>query len=113
MRHRRSMGLWDWINSAAFLAMGVFLGLAVNAMVQLVGTPFWPFIVIIPLLFGGVLLLDDLLDRLTGRILPGGVKPAPESHPKARRPLVLLLSLPMGLAIGLIGAQVGLGDILL
>ena len=113
MENRREMQVGDWANGAAIFAVGVFLGLAIYHLAQLVGTAFWPLIVIIPVLFGGVFLLNLKFDNLIDRIFPNGIKPARKPHAKQRKPLVLLLSLPTGIIIGVIGAMLGLGDVLL
>lgn len=113
MAIRRKMQLGDWFNCAMLLAVGLFLGLALANMVQLIGTPFWPIIIIIPVLFGGVFLLEWLLDSLVERVFGLGIKPAPKSKNGHRRPIILLLSLPAGIVIGLVGMQFGLDDILL
>ena len=113
MANRRKMQIGDWFNGAGLLAVGVFLGLAVANMVQLIGTIFWPVIIVIPVLFGGFFLLVLLLDGLVDRIFGSGIKPAPNSKAKQRRPLTLLFCLPLGVVIGVIGAQFGLDNILL
>lgn len=113
MPNRRKMEPGDWFNATAFLAIGLLLGLALANMVPLLGTPFWPVVILIPLLFAGVLVFDSLLGRLFERIFPSGVRPASHPAPKERRPLGLLLSLPAGLVIGVIGARFGLDDLLL
>jgi len=69
--------------------------------------------IIIPVLFGGLFLFVLFLDGQIDRIFPGGVKPASRTEAKQRRPLALLLSLPSGIAIGVIGAQFGLREMLL
>jgi len=114
MTERRRMTVGDWVNSAAMLAMGVLLGLVVHNLSKLVGTAyFWPMLILIPVLFGGVILLDRVVDGLFERIFPSGVKAAPKPQGKARRPLALLLSLPTGFTIGVIGAQFGLSALVL
>ncbi len=112
MSDRRRMRIGDWLNGAAFLAIGVFLGLAADGMAGLAGTAFWPMIIIIPVLFGGVFLFLLFFDRVVDRIFSSGIKPASRPRTKDRKPLVLLLSLPTGIAIGMIGAQLGLGELL-
>lgn len=113
MTNRRRMISGDWTNAALLLAVGFFLGLAGSNMVKLLGTPFWPLVILIPALFGGVVLFDMLLDRVVNRILPSGLKPATQPKTKERKPLALLFSLPAGFLIGLIGATLGLDKILL
>lgn len=107
------MQMGDWFNGAAILAVGFFLGLAINAIVPLIGTPFWPVALLIPILFGGIFLFDAVLDGLFARIFLRGVQPARQQQAKERKPLALLLSLPVGILTGVIGAQFGLGELLL
>ena len=113
MGDRRSMQFGDWINAAALLAVGVFLGLAIEGLVQLIGSPFLPQALLTVLLFAGVFLLYLALDALVERVFNTGVKPARLARKKERKPLALLLSLPAGLVIGVIGAQFGLRGLLL
>jgi len=107
------MRIGDWANGASLLAIGFFLGLAVYYMAQLVGTAFWPMIIIIPVLFGGIFLAQLVLDWIIDRVFTSGLKPARQPQVKERRPLVLLLSLPTGFLIGMIGALFGLGRLFL
>lgn len=113
MSDRCKMQVGDWLNGAAILAAGVFLGIAIDAMLDLAGTAFWPLIILIPVLIGGGFLGVLFFDRLVDRFFPSGIRPASRPGTGKRRPLALLLSLPAGIIIGVIGAQLGVSDMLL
>jgi hypothetical protein len=109
MTIRRRMEMGDWLNGAALTAVGFFLGLALFNMAGLAGTPLWPLAIVIPLIFGAAFYAATLFDRLIERLFPSGVKPA--TNPQ-RRPIALLLSLPTGIPLGVIGAWLGVDAIL-
>lgn len=113
MNDRRRMNPNDWINTVAFVAMGIFFGLALDNLMQLDGIFFWVTAISMPILFFGVIGAASLLDWLFERVFPSGLKPARKPAIKQRRPVVLLASLPAGILIGLTGAQFGLGELLL
>src|SRR6056297_1370174 len=102
---RREMRPFDWLNAASLVVMGVLLGFAAYGLFGLIGTSFWPVAVLIVILFGGIFLLQAVLDRLFQWFVPTGIKPAHESIPQQRRPLVVMLSLPVGFVIGVIAEQ--------
>lgn len=113
MANRRKMQAGDWFNGTALLAVGVFLGLALDGMSDLVGTAFWPLIIIIPVLFGAVFVFAQVFEGMIARIFPSGIKPAAGHQKNEQRPLALVLSLPCGLVLGVIGGQMGLRALLL
>lgn len=113
MANRRKMQLGDWFNGAALLAVGFFLGLALDGMIDLVGTSFWPLIILLPVLFGSVFVFGQMFDGLIERFFPSGIKPAKGAQRKERMPLALVLSLPGGVVLGVIGGQMGLRALLL
>jgi hypothetical protein len=113
MGDRRKMRTGDRVNGAVILVVGLFLGLAIDGMIRLVGTGFWPVAVIILILFRGVFLFELAIEGLFNRIVPSGIKPASQPKAKERKPLVLLLSLPAGIAIGMILSRLGLSETLL
>ncbi len=112
MSERRKMQGFDWFNAAAIVAIGVFLGLAIDGMVDLVGTPFWPLIIIIPVIFGCWYVFYLFLERVSDWLFTGRFFVTKQKINK-RKPLTLLFSLPIGIVIGVVGAQFGLGDMLL
>ena len=110
---RRSMQVGDWANAAVNIVLGVFLGVVIDGLLQLATTAFWPVAVIAPLLFAGVILLERVTDKLIDPIFPSGVRPARKPRAKGRKPLLRLLSLPVGLIVGMALARLGLGDAIL
>ena len=71
MNERRKMQAGDWFNAVVNLMIGVFLGMAIDGLLQLATTAVWPLAVIIPLLFAGffliVLLFEKLIDLVVDR----------------------------------------------
>lgn len=110
MTERRIMQVGDWFNAAFNLAIGVLLGSAADGLVQLATTASWPLAVIIPLLFAGVFLFSWALDAVTDRLFIIGVRPAHRPKEDGRTPLPRLLSLPVGLVLGVVFARLGLDD---
>ena len=112
MSERRDMEPLDWMSAAFNVAIGLFLGLALNGLLALVADGLWfvavSTVVIAAMAVLALLTFDGLLGRLIHRFFPGGVRPAASAKPRGRPPTVLLLSLPAGLALGLILAQLGL-----
>jgi len=80
---------------------------------QLATTAFWPLAVVIPLLFAGVFLFSWVLDMLTDRLFTIGVRPARTPKEEGRTPLLRLLSLPVGLVLGVALARLGLDETIL
>lgn len=113
VKQRRHMSVFDWLNAAALLAVGLFLGLAIEKLLQLHGFAFWVTGIGTFLMFGAVILLDWLIEWLFERVFPSGINPSKKQKAIGRRPLALLLSLPFGIIIGILGAQLGLSDFLL
>ncbi len=113
MGDRRKMQIGDWLNGAAILAVGLFLGMAVGELINLEGAAFWLTIVYVFIPFGFVFLFIFFLDDLMDRSLFSGIKPASSNGTEKRKPLALLFSLPTGFVIGVIGAQFGLSEVLL
>lgn len=111
MENRRKMMLGDWFNSAALCIVGLYLGLVVYGMSQLIGTAFfWPMLVFIMIIWGIICLFDNVVSRFFDWIFPSGIKPARTAPAKERKPLASLLSLPCGIVLGVILAELGLRD---
>ena len=113
MTNRRSMKIGDWVNAAFILAGGVYLGLAIDSVFHLEGLLFWLGAISVPIIFGGIVFFGRMIDWLFDRMFPTGIKPSRRSRPKEPKPLALLFSLPTGILIGVIAAQVGLRELLL
>lgn len=104
------MQVGDWFNAAINLVIGVLLGSAADGLVQLATTAFWPLALVIPLLFAGVFVFSWLLDLLTDRFFTIGVRPAPKRQEPVHTPLPRLLSLALGLVLGVALARLGLAE---
>ena len=113
MSERRKMQGIDWVIGASSVAVGLFLGLAVGEWVKMEGIARWLTIIYIFIPFGFVFLFIFFLDEVTDRVFFTGVKSSAAKREKRRKPLALLLTLPVGLVIGAIGAQFGLSELLL
>ncbi len=113
MADRQKMDFWDWITGAAFLAMGVYLGLALSGLIELEGAAFWFTVVFVVIPFGFVFLLVFYMHDVVDRVLNGTIIPASVKRWRKRKPVPLLLSLPAGVVIGVVGAQFGLTEVLL
>ncbi len=103
------MHVGDWVNAATNIFFGVLLGVVIKGLVDLTSTHFWTVAVVI--LLGAVTLefFDKVLDKVLGKVFPGGIRSARKSQ-NGRAPLPRRLSLPAGLAIGFILAHLGLGS---
>lgn len=110
---RGSMQVNDWVNAAVNVVIGVLLGIAIVRLGQLITTAFWPVVVLIPILIGGFLLFDGLIDRLFDKVFPSGIRAARKSPARRRAPLPRLLSLPVGIVLGVALDWLGFGDRLL
>lgn len=110
---RRSMQFGDWMNMIVLVILGVLLGVAIDGLVRLLTTAFWPVAVIIPFLFISVLLLGELFDGFVDRIFPSGIRPARKPKTANRTPLLRLLSLPIGFMVGITLARLGFSDAIL
>lgn len=102
------MQISDWAIAALNVLIGVFFGLTVDGLVQLVTTALWPVAVLIPLLLAGMLLVD----RISDWMFSIGVQSRNKSPGDARAPLFLLMSLPVGPVLGVVVSRLGLADTL-
>ena len=111
---RRKINLGDWFNSAGLCFVGVYVGLLAHDLSQLVGTAlFWPMLIFIVIMWWGMSLSYNVVERVFDRIFPSGIKPAKNLQSKERKPFALLMSLPFGIALGAILAELGLAETLL
>lgn len=114
MENRRKMVLGDWFNSVWLCIIGLYLGLVVHGLSQLVGTAlFWPMLIFIMLMWWGMCLFDNVINKLFDWMFPIGIKPATNPPSNERKPLARLLSLPSGIFLGVVLAELGLRDTLL
>ena len=111
MRNRRKMILGDWFNSAVLCIVGLYLGLVVHGLSQLVGTVFfWPLLFFFMIMWAAIYLFDNVINRVFDKVFSNGIKPAKNPTAKERKPLIRLLSLPFGIVLGVILAELGLRD---
>jgi uncharacterized protein YacL len=101
------------IDATVNVVIGIFLGVAVNGLAQLMSTSFWPVAVIILLLVAILFFFESLIASLVDRIFPSGIRPARKPQKVRRAPLPRRLSLPVGLVLGLILARLGLDGVVL
>lgn len=104
------MEVGDWANTAVNLVLGVFVGIAIHGLMQLITTAFWPVAIVISLLFAVVPLIDYWLDWLIDRVFPSGIRAARKPQAEGRTPLPRLLSLPAGLIVGVALARLDLDN---
>jgi hypothetical protein len=100
----------DWGNSAFNVFFGGLIGILINSLAELIAAGFWLMAIAIPLLFAVVFFIEWIADKLVDRIFPSGIRPAGHTKPKGRKPLARLLSLPVGIGIGIALGQLGFGD---
>lgn len=107
----------DWLNATVNVAIGLFLGLALNGLLQLVADGAWAVAAIIAGLSVGVavvlIFFDGLIGRVFERVFPSGIRPAHSPGAEAPKPISRLLSLPLGMVLGVILAQLGLTNAIL
>jgi hypothetical protein len=113
MTERRAMTWSDWLNAGALAAVGLFLGIAVQLMTQLSAAAFWPVLILSMMGFFGVIAFDRVLDWVSERIFSGKIRAGKHTRPKGRRPLALLLAVPVGLVAGFALSWLGYGDAIL
>lgn len=103
----------DWFHVAVNVLIGLLLGSAAYGLLQLVISGAWLFALILVVLgltlFGIVVLSDKLFDRL----FPVWVGPVSKKKRNQPKPLLRLLSLPIGFAVGAVLAGFGLDRIIL
>jgi hypothetical protein len=117
MSERRGMEAEDWLSAGFNVVIGLFLGLAVNGLLELIVDGFWLFALIVAVLGAGaawvLLAFEGVMDRLFERIFPSGIRPSQSPRPERRKPIARLMSMPAGILLGVILAQMGLTQAIL
>lgn len=113
MADRHQMAFFDWVIAAGLCAMGVYLGLLLAALITMDGATFWLTVIYVLIPFGFVSLFIYFMNDLGDWIFSGRVKSSAPARMRKRRPVLLYFSVPAGVIIGVIGAQFGLGELLL
>lgn len=112
MRERQKMQTFDWLIFAGLAAVGLYLGVALDGMVALASTGSWSSVILILVLSAGGIVFY-LLAQGVFEFISTGRFSAPKQLQKPRKPLALILALPLGLIVGMVGAQFGLSKMLL
>lgn len=110
---RGNMRANDWFNTALNIVMGTLLGIVVAGLGQKLATNFWLTVILTLILVAGFLGFNGLIDGLIDKIFPSGIRSARKPQARRRTPLLRLLSLPIGIVLGVALALLGLGDSLL
>jgi len=111
MHERQKMQSFDWLIFVCLVAVGTYLGSAIDSMIDLARAGSWWSILFVLFLFACALAFY-LLSGAVLEFLSTGRFTAPKQLQKRRRPLALLLAVPAGIVIGIIGAQFGLTEML-
>jgi len=98
----------DWINAAFNVLIGVLLGFVIHGLVQLVASGFWLMALILLLLGGGLFLFMVLFDKLFDRLFTIWIRPASSPQQQRTKPLLRVLSLPLGFVFGVVLAVLDL-----
>jgi len=107
VNERRRMQFGDWLNAAISLIIGMLLGSVVDGLAQLVTTGLWLSAVVIVLVGAGFFLFMLVFDKLSDRLFLIGVRPATKQQAKGRTPLPRLVSLPVGVVLGVVLTRLG------
>jgi hypothetical protein len=110
MSDRQPMDPFDWLIASLLAAVGLFLGIAVHFMTQLSEAAFWPVAIISFVLFFGIVAFHRILLRVAERIFSGKIRAGRHTKPRGKKPLALLLAVPVGLVGGMVVGWLGLGD---
>lgn len=103
----------DWFYSGINVLAGMFLGFAVNGLVQLATSAFWPVAVIIALAFAVIFLLELIFGKLTDGLFLSKITDVRHVNKLERKPLLPIMSLPVGILFGVVLARLGLDDTIL
>jgi len=103
------MNGWDWIMSGFNLVIGLFLGIVLYGFVELIQAGLWPFVVLLILAFGAVLLFDRVFTNFIEWVFGARVTTSKARRGEPPRPKLRRLSLPFGLLAGFGLGVTGLG----
>ena len=102
MSERRKMKLGDWFNTAINVLIGLLLGSVGYGLAQLVADGAWLAALIIVILGAGLFGFMLLSDKLFDLFLPSAIRPAKNPEPQPPKPLLRVLSLPIGFVFGVV-----------
>lgn len=107
------MQISNWFNAAVNVAIGIFVGIVIAQLGRLIALGFWPIAIILLILIAGYLLFEGMFNRLVDKVFPSGIRPARKPTTRRRAPLPRLLSLPVGIILGVALDWLGLSEGLL
>lgn len=102
----------DWILAGMNFVIGILLGVALNGLIQLVAAGAWIHVLNLVVLGVALFLIVRLHDWLGERLLPRGIRPARRPGSGAKTSRVRRLGLPVGLAFGVVFAELGVREAL-
>jgi hypothetical protein len=102
----------DWMLAAMTFAIGVLLGVALDGLIQLVASGAWIAVSKLAVFFVALFLIARTQEWLGEKLFPSGIRPARTPGRDRKTSRVRRLSLPAGLALGVIFAELGLKDVL-
>jgi small-conductance mechanosensitive channel len=100
----------DWILAAMKFVIGMLLGVALNGLIQLVASGAWVAVLNLVVLFVALFLIVKLHEWVGEKLFPSGIRPARSSKKGRKNSPVRRLSLPVGLALGVVFAELGLRE---
>ena len=128
MADRREMQPDDWIDAAFKVVIGMLLGSIADWLIELATSELWPVAVFVLIIILGILLFEFVIDKLSILFSPilyffdsilkaiidltthGSEQTVNIPEKKGRMPLVVFLSFPIGLIIGVILSRLGLDN---
>ena len=104
------MTLGDWFHSAVKLVVGFLLGIAAYSLATVLDVSLWLSAVIVVVPFLAIIAFAQFAEGLWDRLLNGGVYPANLAAKTERKPLLRVLSAPIGFAVGALAGILGFSD---
>lgn len=100
----------DGVLAAMAFVIGILLGVALNGVIRLVASGAWIAVANLAVLFVALLLIGRLHEWLGDKLFPSGICRARTAGSGQRTSRLRPLSLPVGLALGVIFAELGLRE---
>jgi len=104
------MTLGDWFHSAVKLVVGFLLGIAAYSLAELLDVGLWLSAIFVMVPFVAIIGFVQFAEGLWDRLLNGGVYPANLAAKTDRKPLLRVLSAPIGFAVGALAGILGFSD---
>ncbi len=110
MNGRRKMRTRDWIYSSMYVAVGLLSVLTAEGLAMLVVTECWPLVLVVPILIASPVLFEKVFKELIDWVFPRNATSPRGPDSNGDTPVVRLLSLPFGVALGVVFALLGWTD---